>query len=201
MSLYFKKETGTVLHPVFLKILERSQGGALIKVDSRVPTDLHTIFEGTPIATNTTAGEYMWMKSAVVATACADGATRIVIYPPNPFKIGEFVGAVDMAAATFGTITAVAPTYVVTAQTDFSLAKGEVLYQANAANATAPKFRPYALLENPIIVREEDGTTKYNVFAPLVHRGSIAASVFRWGYTTDVKNRLNLIKFRNQGQV
>ena len=204
MSLYFKKETGSVLNPVFLKIIERSLGGALIKVDSRLPNSLHTIFEGTPVAICSTAGEYIWMKSAVLSTLKATNTTRIVIYPPNPFKIGDYIGvsgANELAAATCATITAVAPTYIVTAQTTYSLAKHEVVYQANAANATAPRFRPYALLENPLVVRDEDGTTKYNVFGSLVHRGSVAQSVFRWGYPADVKNRLSRMRFVKQGQV
>ncbi|MCK5601741.1 hypothetical protein KAR91_07735, partial [Candidatus Pacearchaeota archaeon] len=61
--------------PVFLSILEDMRGGVLVKVDARVPTGLHTLYAGTPIATNGTSGEYQFMKSALVATAKADGAS------------------------------------------------------------------------------------------------------------------------------
>jgi len=50
-------------------------------------------------------------------------------------------------------------------------------------------------------VRDDEGTTLYNVYGSLVHRGSVAQSVFRWGYPADVRNRLSKIRFVKQGQV
>jgi len=204
MALFFTSKTGQVDPPVFLEVLEVSQGAALVKVDARLPTDLHTIFEGTPIATTATAGVYKWMKSAILSTIHSSSATatRIVIRGPNPFKIGDYFAQSGIGAGSGGTITAVAATYVVTAQTKFDIAKGAIIYQAAAANATAPFCRPYALLRHPLQVRETDGVTCYNVYGALVHRGTAATSVYKWGYTADVKNRLgDRIRFQARYQV
>ena len=204
MALFFTKKTGVVLHPVFLKVLEVSQGAALVKVDARLPVGLHTIFEGTPIATTATAGVYKWMKSAVLSTAHVSGAanTRIRLIAPHPFKVGDFVGEEGIGAGSCTTITAVAATYVVTVETKFDIDKHGILYQTAAANATAPFCRPYALLRHPLSVREADGTTKYNVYGTLVHRGAVGTSLYKHGYTTDVKNRLgDRIRFQDKNLV
>ena len=95
MALYVTSKSQVAEHPVFLSILENMPGGALVKVDARVPSGLHTLYAGTPIATNATSGEYMFMKSALVATAKANAATRIVVEAPHPFKVGEYVGFDD----------------------------------------------------------------------------------------------------------
>jgi len=50
-------------------------------------------------------------------------------------------------------------------------------------------------------VREDDGVTCYNVYGPLVFRGAVATSCYKWGYTTDVKNRLeDRLRFVNKNQ-
>ena len=204
MALFVTNKSQVAEHPVFLSILEDLPGGVLVKVDARVPTGLHTLYAGTPIATNATSGEFMFMKTAVVATAKAAGATRIVVEAPHPFKAGEIVGFDKltgiMGAACTSTITAVAATYIATALTEYALVKHYVVYQANADGATAPKFRPYALLKDSVVVREPDGKTCYNVYGSAVARGSVLTSNFKWGYTFDVKNRLeDRLRFVNKG--
>lgn len=204
MALQVTSKSQQAEHPIFLSILEDMNGGVLVKVDSRVPAGLHTLWAGTPIATNGTAGEYMFMKSAIVATAKADGATRIVIQAPNPFKVGDYIGfdksGTAMGAGSVVTITAVAATYIATPQTNFTLVKKDVIYEATASGATAPKFRPYALLKDSVIVRETDGTTAYNVFGSGVVRGAVAVSNYNWGYPGDVKNRLeDRVRFVDKG--
>ena len=202
MALSFRKKSGQVLDPVFLKVLEVSQSAVLITVDARIPSGLHTLYEGTPIATCGTAGQYQFMKTALVATLKDEGATRIVIKPPNPFKIGDYVGFDGKTSTTVATVTAVANTYIVTVLTEYAAAKHCVVYQTSTDGATTPKYRPYALLRHPLIVREADGTTCYNVYGTLVHRGTAATSVYKWGFTTDVKNRLgDRIRFQDKNLV
>lgn len=201
MALYVTKKSQVGEQPVWLKILEDMRGGALVKVDARVPSGLHTLYAGTPIATNSTDGEYMFMKTAIVATAKATGDTRVVLEGPNPFKVGDFIAGDGHGVASVATITAVANTYIVTLQTEYVLAKKDVIYECNAGGATTPKARPYALLKDSVIVREKDGTTCYNVYGSGVVRGSVATSNYKFGYTDDIKNRMgDRVRFVNKNQ-
>lgn len=201
MALYQTKKDETARVPVFLKILETSAAGICLEVDSRIPTDLHTIFAGTAVATCGTAGQYMWMKSAVLSTAKVTNTTRIRINGPNPFKVGDYIALEGLAASTAATITAVAATYIVTAQTTYSLAKHEVVYQAAAANATARKYQACGLLQNDVYVRDNAGVTLYNVFGSLVLQGSVLVSNFVWGYDPRVRGKLSFIRFVDQNKV
>jgi len=201
MSLTISKQTGVAEHPVFLSILEGMSGGALVKVDTRIPTGLNTLYAGTPIATNATAGEYMFMKSSVLATAKVNATTRFIVQRPHPFKVGDFMWHEGMAAASATTITAVGTNYIATVLTSLGAAKGTVITEAAAANATAPKYRPYAMLQNSVRVRNDDGTTSINVFAAAVIRGTCAVSNVTFGVSADVKGRLgDRLRFVNKGQ-
>ena len=203
MSLTISKKTGVAEHPVFLSVLEGMNGGAMVKVDARIPTGLATLYAGTPIATNATAGQYMFMKSSVLATAHVAGAaaTKLIVQRPHPFVVGDFIWIEGTAAATATTVTAVGTNYLVTVLTTYGAAKKAVITEAAAANATAPKYRPYALLQNSVKVREADGTTSYNVFAAAVVRGTCAVSNVTFGVTADVKGRLgDNLRFVNKGQ-
>ena len=204
MALWIDKETEAVEQPVFLKILEIGHGGGLIKVDARVPGCLHTLYEGTPLATCTTAGQYHFMKSAVLSTVHTGSqtATKIHVEWPHPFKAGDFVGLsiAGWDAASCTTILVAAETYLVTIVTEFDAPKHTVVYETAAAQATAPKHRPYGLLRHSVRVREDDGTTCYNVYAPIVFQGSALSSNYLFGYPIDIKNRLTHIRFVDKGQ-
>lgn len=200
MPAYITKTSQTQRNPVFLEILEEAAGGVILEVDARVPSGTYTLFAGCPIATCATQGQFMFIKTAQVSTAKADGATRIKIEPPNLFKVGEFIGIDGAGAGTTATITVVAPTYIVTALTNFTVAKHDVVYQVNADAATAPKYEPFGYLKNDVGVRDSDGTTLYNVSAGLVLRGSIAASNYPCGYGNIVRGHTdNRIRFVNKG--
>ena len=201
MSLYVSKKTGVAEHPVFLSILEVLTGGVTVKVDSRIPTGLHTLYEGTPLATCATVGHYMFIKSAVVATAKAAAATKIYVERPHPFIVGDFIWIEGTIAATATTITAVGTNYLATVLTTYGVAKKAVVTQAAAANATAPKYHAFALLANSVRVRDDDGTTSYNVTAGAVVRGTAMTSNFKFGISASVKGTLeDRMRFVNKGQ-
>jgi hypothetical protein len=141
------------------------------------------------------------MKSAILATAHVAGVTKLTVNRPHPFKVGEFLWIEGTAAATATTITAVGTNYLVTVLTTYGAAKKAVITQANAANATAPLHRPYALLGHSVKVRNADGTTCYNVFADAVVRGTAMTCNFVFGLTADVEGRLgDRMRFVDKGQ-
>jgi len=188
-NLYITAETqDTLVHPVFLAVLEKIQNGAMLDI-STAPASLFTLYAGCPLATTATQGRYKFLKSAIVATAKADGATRIKI-DKQMFKVGEVVGLNEGGAGTTATLTVVAATYLVTALTNFTLTKKQVIYQVAADGATTPSGRPYALLGETVRLRDVDASTFTNVIASAVVRGSVAISSYPYGYTTDIKNRL-----------
>ena len=208
MSFYIKKESEVAEQPVFKKILEVSQGGVLVKVDARLPGCIHTLYEGTPISTGSTTGEYHFMKSAVVSTVhtAAAAASRIKVEWPHPFKIGDIIAISDPSLTSWdtgsvATIYAIAATYLVTYDTSFTFPKHSIVYQAAADAATAPLHRPYGLLRHSVRVRDDDGTTCYNVFGSLVFQGSALSSNYKFGYPEDVKNRLSRVRFVDKGKV
>ena len=192
MALYVTKDTTTARHPIFLKILEEAVGGVMLEVDARVPSALHTLYAGCPVATCATQGQFMFIKTAQVSTAKADGATAITITAPNMFKVGDFIGVDGMGAGTTATITVVTATKIATALTNFTLTKGQIVYQAAADGATAPKYEPFALLKNDTYVKDADGTTMYNVAIGLVLRGTVAASNYPLPYGSIVKGHTPL---------
>jgi len=187
MGIWQAKKSQAQRHPVFLEILEETHGGVMIEVDSRIPSATYTLFAGCPIATCATQGQFMFIKTAQVTTAKADGATAIAIEGPNLFKVGDFIGIEGMGAGTTATITVVTATKIATALTNFTLTKGAIVYEAAADGATAPKYEPFGLLKNDTYVKEADGTTIYNATGSLVLRGAVAASNYPLPYGSIVK--------------
>ncbi len=199
MALYITSETEPQQNPVFLQVLEEIVGGVTIRSSSRIPSDLHTLFAGTALATCPTVGEYQFIKTAVLSTAHTAGqATTRIMVKQHAFNVGDFVYCGEKAggtAASCTTITAIADTYIVTIVTTFGMTKGSVIYETKTDGATAPAFRTYAILRESVLVREDDGTTLYNVFAPAVVRGTVVESLSPYGYSADQKNRLTNFRF------
>ncbi len=199
MSLEIKKETGTQYHPVFLSILEDIPGGGTLKTD-RIPSTTKIIKAGALVnADSTTAGLFNLVKTAKLKRTLGTAAcVTIYVYTTHEFKVGEYVGIQGRgSAATIAAITRATgtDTIVFTAGgggLNATAITSTVLEECSAAAVTgaAVKYAATGILRNTARVRNDDLSTKENVDAAVVVRGTVKESILPYSVTTADKTAL-----------
>lgn len=172
-------ETGVAFNPVFLSILEDIQGGVTIAT-TELPSNVYRLPRGTLLSTTPTSKVYQPVKTGKsIKTQTA--ATKIYLArgeSPLLFKVGEYIAKVG--GTTGSTITVIATstsTVAITTGTAIgALATASQVLEVAAAGATLKKYTASAILKDTVTVREDDGTTLYNVFGSAVIRGSVRES-------------------------
>jgi len=193
MSLQVLKESGNLYHPVFLGLFEDIQGGVTVKTD-RFPTTTKEIKKGALLnADATTAGLYNVIKTVKVTADGVSGATVLAVEPADHlFKVGE---CIYLAGGTASTITRVSSTAIAfetaIAEAVSAPASGAVLFETDAAPATAVKFAADAILKDTVEVRSGGVATLLdNLFAGAVVRGTCDESQLPYFVTDADKTNL-----------
>jgi len=191
MSLQVLKESGNLYHPVFLGLFEDIQGGVTVKTD-RFPTTTKEIKKG---ALLNDGGSGLWnvIKTVRVTADAASADTVLAVEPADHlFKVGE---CIYLAGGTASTITRVSSTEIAfetaIAKTVSAPASGAVLFETDAAPATAVKFAADAILRDTIEVRKDGVATLLdNIFAGAVVRGTCDESELPYFVTDQSKTDL-----------
>jgi len=191
MSLQVLKESGNLYHPVFLGLFEDIQGGVTVKTD-RFPTDTKEIKKG---ALLNDGGSGLWnvIKTVRVTADAASADTVLAVEPADHlFKVGE---CIYLAGGTASTITRVSSTEIAfetaIAETVSAPASGAVLFETDAAPATAVKFAADAILKDTVEVRSGGVATLLdNLFAGAVVRGTCDESQLPYFVTDADKTNL-----------
>ena len=191
MSLQVLKESGNLYHPVFLGLFEDIQGGVTVKTD-RFPTTTKEIKKG---ALLNDGGSGLWnvIKTVRVTADAASADTVLAVEPADHlFKVGE---CIYLAGGTASTITRVSSTEIAfetaIAETVSAPASGAVLFETDAAPATAVKFAADAILKDTVEVRSGGVATLLdNLFAGAVVRGTCDESQLPYFVTDADKTNL-----------
>jgi len=202
MSLGIKKETDVGFNPVFLSILEDIPGGITLKTN-RIPASTKIIKAGALISVDSSpAGLYNLVKTAklkknIGAATCV----TLYVYPTQEFQTGEFVGiqgrgtACTIASITKGSGGPGTDVIILTAGSGglhTTVATNTILEECSAAAHTgaAVKYAATAILKNTIVVRNDDLSTKQNVCAAAIVRGTVNESLLPYAVTNADKTAL-----------
>ena len=194
MSLQVLKESGNLYHPVFLGLFEDIQGGVTVKTD-RFPTTTKEIKKGALLnaMTGVSIGLYDVIKTVRLTADAASADTVLAVEPADHlFKVGE---CIYLAGGTASTITRVSSTEIAfetaIAETVSAPASGAVLFETDAAPATAVKFAADAILKDTVEVRSGGVATLLdNLFAGAVVRGTCDESQLPYFVTDADKTNL-----------
>ena len=194
MSLQVNKESGVKYDPVFLKIIEDIPGGVTVKTD-RFPTTTKEIKKGALLnaITGASIGLYDVIKSVRLTANAASADTVLAVEPADHlFKVGECIYLAGGTASTIARVSSTAIAFeTAIAKTASAPASGAVLFETDAAPATAVKFAADAILRDTIEVRKDGVATLLdNIFAGAVVRGTCDESELPYFVTSADKTAL-----------
>jgi len=200
-NLEVKSDSGTRYDPVFQSIFEDIPGGITIK-SAEFPTDLIVLGAGTMIGASDTAGLYNLCKTAK-STSTQSASTSVLVVAnakyKSLFKADEYIAIYGQA--TISTITSVTHTAAVTDTIVVGTALGALATASIiircaaaatvvAADTTAGQYTAVGFTRDVIKVREDDGTTLYNVNVGAVVRGTVNEDMLP--YVVDANQKKNL---------
>ena len=189
------RESDTLYHPVFLKILEDVPGGVIIK-NSELPSNLSVLKAGTVLGVATTVanrdGLYHVAKTFTIHATSA--AKAVQVKKNHLVKVDDFIAngtrsskvtAISTSNVAFDTLTVVA---------DMAWTVGGVGYQGTSEGTAAANIAiliaPIGVSKNNLNVQDAN-LNNLNVQSSVVVRGSLKESLVEYPLTTAIKTALS----------
>jgi len=200
-NLEVKKDEGTRYDPVFREIISDIPGGVTLK-SAEFPSDLLVLGAGTMIGASDTVGLYNICKTAksdstqtLITTITVVGSAKYRL----PFIVGEFIAV--YGKATISTISTITHTSddtdtIITGTPIGTMTTADIIIRCAAAatvvaaTQTAGLYAAAGFTRDVIKVREDDGTTLYNVNVGAVVRGDVNEDMLP--YVVDHNHKLDL---------